>query len=247
MKINRFNQLQVDYYRSRARSYDKGNLLYGRENRVHLKKIDRILAILEPPTGGKILEVGIGTGIHAQRLLQVKKSLKYYGVDLSREMLEIAEERLRGKGTEAKLILANGENLPFQNNYFDSAFMSGSLHHFSDPQKGVEELVRVLKPGGRFAIVEPNWIFPKNLFAGFVKKEEKNVLKMKIENFRKWTEELPLEDLRMENFLYTPPLPKVFGRCFDLIDRILEKLPPIKYFSIMLCVYGQKSKENTNT
>lgn len=187
---------QKEYYNEQAAAFDTGNAIFHRANRNHYKKIDKIMDLLNVAkvdfSNGQILEIGMGTGIHAHRLLERYPNVNYIGCDLSCSMIHIAKLRLLPKKetqVDCKFIIANGEKLPFKDDTFDGVFISGSLHHFSNPFNGFKEAVRVTRPGCRIVVMEPNWIFPTNLLPALCNKYERNILKMQQQNFKKWLQQ----------------------------------------------------------
>ena len=95
----------------------------------------------------KLLEVGIGA---ATDFLQwVRAGTKAYGLDLTEEAIEHARHRLSIYGLEAEqLVVGDSENLPFDDNFFDIVYSWGVIHHTPDTNKAMNEIIRVLKPGG---------------------------------------------------------------------------------------------------
>ena len=96
-----------------------------------------------------ILDLGCGNGI-------LLKKLKFYGAklcgaDISAEMIRYAQERL---GDNAELKVTDSENLPWEDNYFDTIVCTLSFHHFPNPEKSLNEIRRVLKSKGRLIIGE---------------------------------------------------------------------------------------------
>src|SRR3989338_2180968 len=104
------------------------------------------------PLQGTILEVGIGTG----------KNIEFYhekanviGIDFSEKMLEKARERLMKSGkSNISLQQMDVENLTFKDNSFDYVVTSCVFCSVPDPLKGLQEIRRVLKPTGRFVMIE---------------------------------------------------------------------------------------------
>ena len=97
--------------------------------------------------GKKVLEAGFGMGTD---LFQFASSGSIVsGVDLSPRHLELAKKRFSLYGISADLRLADAEDLPFGNATFDVVYTFGVIHHTPDTQKAVDEIHRVLKPGGR--------------------------------------------------------------------------------------------------
>jgi ubiquinone/menaquinone biosynthesis C-methylase UbiE len=100
---------------------------------------------------GRTLDVGIGTG----------RNLEYYsggvdvtGVDLSPEMLAVARRRAEELGRVVELREADAEQLPFADGTFDSAVCALSLCNIPDPVQALNEMRRVLLPGGRLLLLD---------------------------------------------------------------------------------------------
>ncbi|MEA3337290.1 MAG: methyltransferase domain-containing protein [Chloroflexota bacterium] len=109
----------------------------------------RLQAFLNLPTEGWLLEAGGGTGRIAALLAPLVGRLVVS--DLSGPML--AESMAK---TIACPVQADVSHLPFPDGHFDRVLVVDALHHFSYQQQAVAELVRVLKPGGRLVIEEPD-------------------------------------------------------------------------------------------
>ena len=100
----------------------------------------------------KVLEVG--TGVGTDIVSYAKNGSKVSGVDLTENAIEITKKHLEiFKLPYEKLLVADAENLPFEDNYFDLVYSFGVLHHTPNTEKGVQEVLRVLKPGGKFIIM----------------------------------------------------------------------------------------------
>ncbi|RJU81048.1 MAG: methyltransferase domain-containing protein [Candidatus Poseidoniales archaeon] len=111
--------------------------------------------------GMKILEVGCGPGSFAEDLV----GLDVTCLDPSAEMLRVAKKRVdsarasRGEGP-AKYVEAIAESIPLPDDTFDRVFCLFSFRDFQDKKKGLEEIFRVLKPGGQVVICDAgkaNW------------------------------------------------------------------------------------------
>lgn len=103
---------------------------------------------LQPHSVVASLDVACGTGDMAIELL--KRGCSVTGIDLSEEMLAIA----RRKTAEANFQLANAEALPFDDATFDAVTSAFGIRNFVHLEKGLAEMARVLKPGGRMVILE---------------------------------------------------------------------------------------------
>ncbi len=100
-----------------------------------------------------VLDVGTGTGHLLIPLARIAR--KVIGVDHSPQMLNHAKENARNAGVE-NIELRQGEidELPLQDEEVDAVFASLVLHHAPDPRKAIQEMVRVVKPGGPVTIID---------------------------------------------------------------------------------------------
>ncbi len=97
--------------------------------------------------GKRVLEVGVGAG--TDFLQWVRSGAKAYGIDLTEEAIEHVKHRLQLYNLEAEgYVIADSENLPFDNNTFDIVYSWGVIHHTPNTQKALQEIIRVCKPGG---------------------------------------------------------------------------------------------------
>lgn len=103
----------------------------------------------------KILDIGCGTGQLEKSLLEKWPNLHILGIDLSEDMLSLAEKRI---GSKPNVSFKQGDFLEtsLEENSFDVAFSLSNLHYFSNPLSVFEKVKRVLKPGGLFIIVDWN-------------------------------------------------------------------------------------------
>lgn len=100
---------------------------------------------------GKILDVGCGSG----RNFLNSKNLKWHGTDFSKEMIKHAKKRAGKLQIEVELKKADGDNIPFEDNYFDVVLCYAVLHCIKSPakrKKTLEEIFRIMKPGAEALI-----------------------------------------------------------------------------------------------
>lgn len=114
-----------------------------------------------------ILDVATGTGDFAIEAMSLNPE-KIIGVDISEGMLEIGKKKIQNKGLGKIIELQSGdsENLPFQENKFDAAIVAFGVRNFENLEKGLQEIYRVIRPGGKLVILEfskPR-IFPMKQF-----------------------------------------------------------------------------------
>ena len=107
----------------------------------------------ETPHGGRVLDVGCGGGQNICALARYRPDLKITGVDLSREQIERAARRTR-ELDHVELEVGSALELPFADGQFDAVMSVASIKHWPDPRRGLEECVRVLRPGGILKVIE---------------------------------------------------------------------------------------------
>jgi ubiquinone/menaquinone biosynthesis C-methylase UbiE len=96
--------------------------------------------------GKRVLEVGVGLGADHQKFAEAGAEL--YGLDLTVRAVEHVERRFRALGLESHVALGDAERLGFPADAFDVVYSWGVLHHSPDTPRAVEEVRRVLRPGG---------------------------------------------------------------------------------------------------
>jgi len=102
-----------------------------------------------------ILDVATGTADFAIEAAKLN-NVKIVGIDISEGMLEVGRTKVEKKAlvNVIELRKADSENLPFEDNTFDSAIVGFGVRNFESLKKGLAEILRVLKPGGVFFILE---------------------------------------------------------------------------------------------
>lgn len=103
-----------------------------------------------------ILDVATGTGDFAFESLKILNPRKIIGVDISQGMLEIAREKIAKRGLSEKfeVRLGDSEGLLFEDNSFDAVTVAYGVRNFENLEKGISDMLRVLKPGGKVVILE---------------------------------------------------------------------------------------------
>jgi demethylmenaquinone methyltransferase/2-methoxy-6-polyprenyl-1,4-benzoquinol methylase len=102
-----------------------------------------------------ILDVATGTGDLAIEICKIDP-VEVYGVDISAEMLAVANRKINAKRLHMTIQLREGdsENLPFEDNFFDAVTVAFGVRNFENLSKGLAEMHRVLRPGGRLVVLE---------------------------------------------------------------------------------------------
>ncbi|MES2747987.1 MAG: bifunctional demethylmenaquinone methyltransferase/2-methoxy-6-polyprenyl-1,4-benzoquinol methylase UbiE [Bacteroidota bacterium] len=116
------------------------------------KKVVALVAEKKPST---VLDIATGTGDLAILMTETSAD-KIIGLDLSAGMLEIGKKKIKEKKLSEKIemVLGDSEAIPYADNYFDAITVSFGIRNFETLEKGLSEILRVLKPNGIFVILE---------------------------------------------------------------------------------------------
>jgi demethylmenaquinone methyltransferase/2-methoxy-6-polyprenyl-1,4-benzoquinol methylase len=115
-------------------------------------KVLQLVAKTNPET---ILDIATGTGDLAI-LLAKTQAKKIIGLDISEGMLEVGKKKIASNNLSntIDMVLGDSENMPFEDNFFDAITVAFGVRNFEHLEKGLTEILRVLKPGGVFVILE---------------------------------------------------------------------------------------------
>lgn len=142
------------------RNYKYQRHVYDLTREYYLLGRKKMIAGLEPPSGGHVLEVGCGTALNLIRAAQRYPSAHYYGVDLSTMMLETAEASLKRRDMSGKVRLALGDATDFDakallgRDQFDRVFFSYSLSMIPPWVASLEHAAPLVGPGGSLHVVD---------------------------------------------------------------------------------------------
>jgi demethylmenaquinone methyltransferase/2-methoxy-6-polyprenyl-1,4-benzoquinol methylase len=116
------------------------------------KKVLKLVAQEKPQT---ILDIATGTGDLAILMTQTNAT-KIIGLDISAGMLEVGVQKIaaRNLSNTIEMVLGDSENMPFEDHYFDAITVAFGVRNFENLEKGLSEILRVLKPNGIFIILE---------------------------------------------------------------------------------------------
>ena len=142
-----------DLFATIARRYDLLNDLqsFG----LHRLWKRRGVALAAVKSGDRILDLCCGTGDIAFALAQ--QGAEVTGLDFSEKMLEVAKTRLQNAKFQTrglKFMQGDAQELPFPDNSFDAVTMGYGLRNLSSWERGLDEMIRVAKPGGRIVVLD---------------------------------------------------------------------------------------------
>lgn len=115
----------------------------------------KAIRLLKPKQPKQLLDVATGTGDFAIETLRLNPD-KVLGVDISNQMLEVGRQKLRKRAMDDRIELVYGdsEDLPFETDQFDAITVAFGIRNFENLEKGLAEMLRVVKTGGQVAIIE---------------------------------------------------------------------------------------------
>ena len=141
------------FYKAMSKFYDLLDVIYFRKYDTSPRKVVNE-AIQD---NDKILDLCTGTGTNAVNIAKRNASIKVVGVDLSKNMLAIAESKIKKeKLLNIELFLMDAANLSFEDECFDKVLLSLVLHEMDEgiAARIMKEAIRVLKPDGEIVITE---------------------------------------------------------------------------------------------
>lgn len=116
------------------------------------REMERQRRSLMPQAEGRVLEVGIGSGLNLP--FYGPRVERLWGVDPSLELQRYARERAQGRPFPVELLTAPAEGIPLESHSMDTAVMTWTLCSIPDGPRALGEIRRVLKPGGQLIFVE---------------------------------------------------------------------------------------------
>jgi demethylmenaquinone methyltransferase / 2-methoxy-6-polyprenyl-1,4-benzoquinol methylase len=181
----------------------------------------KAIAYLEEIHPQKILDVATGTADVAIMTEKILKPASIIGIDISEGMLDVGRKKITAAGADATIKLYNGDSadIHYDDNSFDAVTLSFGVRNFQHLEKGLSEILRVLRPGGKLVVLE--FSRPKNAFVkGFYN------LYMKV---------------------VSPNIAKMFSKnkqAYEYLDASIQKFPEGKDFTNILDKVGFKNNIN---
>jgi demethylmenaquinone methyltransferase / 2-methoxy-6-polyprenyl-1,4-benzoquinol methylase len=181
----------------------------------------KAIAFLEDIKPQKILDVATGTADVAIMTEKILKPSSIIGIDISDGMLAVGRKKIESAGVEKTIQLYNGDSadIKYEDNAFDAVTLSFGVRNFQHLEKGLSEILRVLRPGGKLVVLE--FSRPKNAFVkGFYN------LYMRV---------------------VSPNIAKMFSKnkqAYEYLDASIQKFPEGKDFTNILDKVGFKNNIN---
>ncbi|TWO33504.1 bifunctional demethylmenaquinone methyltransferase/2-methoxy-6-polyprenyl-1,4-benzoquinol methylase UbiE [Seonamhaeicola sediminis] len=143
---------------------------------IDVKWRKKVVKLVNGTNPESILDIATGTGDLAINLAQTKAS-RIIGLDISSGMLEIGKAKVSSKSLDNRIemVLGDSENMPFDDNTFDAITVAFGIRNFENLEKGLKEILRVLKPNGTFVILETS-VPTKTVYKQGYKFYTKNIL-----------------------------------------------------------------------
>ena len=124
-------------------------LPFGGERKARMEILDHL-----DLDGGRILEVSIGNGVNLPYLFDTSKVDEIHGIDISIGQLSQCRKLLDKRDWQGDLFLATAEPLPFRHETFDRVLHIGGINFFSNKKQSIDEMIRVVRPGGKVVIAD---------------------------------------------------------------------------------------------
>jgi demethylmenaquinone methyltransferase/2-methoxy-6-polyprenyl-1,4-benzoquinol methylase len=122
---------------------------------IDVKWRNKVVALVAKQNPENILDIATGTGDLAISLTDTNAK-EIIGLDISDGMLEVGRQKISSKNLNnlISMVIGDSEDLPFKDNTFDAITVAFGVRNFENLEKGLAEILRVLKPNGIFVILE---------------------------------------------------------------------------------------------
>lgn len=159
-KVTPYRDSNLNKKQQVEQMFDKISGNYDGLNRVISFGIDvkwrkKVVNLVQETKPSRVLDIATGTGDLAINLTKTGAS-EIIGLDISEGMLAVGRKKIAAKklSEKIKMVQADSEALPFEDNSFDAITVAFGIRNFENLEKGLAEILRVLKPNGIFVILE---------------------------------------------------------------------------------------------
>jgi ubiquinone/menaquinone biosynthesis C-methylase UbiE len=192
-------------------------------NEANESLYDFTLECMDLADGEAVLEIGFGNGKFFDKIFAEARDLKLAGIDFSSEMMKAATRNNRDAIAAGRLDLRFGssEKLPFPDAAFDKVFCINVIYFWEDPAPHLKEILRVLKPGGKFyASIRQKQTMDKMPFTryGFVKYTEEEWEKVLEDHQFAFQEVVPIQE---PAFAGDEERERLLSLCFIAVKPVL--------------------------
>lgn len=179
-ELSKTNQV-ADMFDSIAQRYDFLNRFLSAGIDVTWRK--KAIGYLKDINPKYILDVATGTADVALMTQKILNPTSIIGIDISDGMLEIGRKKIKQKGVEAFIQLYNGDSaaIKYPDNNFDAVTVAFGVRNFQQLEKGLSEILRVLRPGGKLVVLEfsrPKTPIVKGFYNFYMKSISPNIAKL---------------------------------------------------------------------
>jgi ubiquinone/menaquinone biosynthesis C-methylase UbiE len=219
-----------EYYSKRSKNYDKQKRRTWKSGKGFDDEIvDTIVGAVRVSENSVVLEVCVGTGRTSLPLLK-RVETHLVGLDLSKEMLKTAKEKMSSCKKRFDLVLGDAEHLPFKEEIFDAVICTSAMHYFTDPDQYLARFSRVLKEKGSF--VYGDLTLHESDELGFLNRLERTVSHahesyMKPSEAKTMLENQGFDVCEMRTFAYRKPIDYLMedkGSYFGVKPQALHEL-----------------------
>jgi len=150
----------IDATRRMNRMYRRQRHIYDGTRRYYLLGRDQLIDALRPAAGASVLEIGCGTGRNLVRAARLHPGARFFGIDVSTEMLTSAISAISRHGLSSRIRVAHGDGTAFDPQIlfgvtaFDQVMISYSLSMIPDWRRVLQTAASRIKPGGRLHVVD---------------------------------------------------------------------------------------------
>ena len=160
IKVKPYKNSDLSKKEQVTKMFDTISKEYDNLNRVISFGIDvkwrkKVVGIVASQKSDTILDIATGTGDLAINLTKTSAT-KIIGLDISEGMLDVGRQKIAKRKLEhtIEMVIGDSENLQFDDNSFDAITVAFGIRNFENLEKGLSEILRVLKPNGVFVILE---------------------------------------------------------------------------------------------
>jgi ubiquinone biosynthesis O-methyltransferase len=209
-------------------------------DRVEKRAFQSFLRTL--PSNALILDLGTGTGVLLQFLLQ--KKFEVIGIDFSKDMIKKASEKIGNN--QGSLVLGDIENLPFQNETFEIVTAMTTIEFVKNVEKLLQEIRRVLKPGAQLILGVltslSSWSLDRKI-RGLVSKDIFQYAKFYTSfELKKLLKSAKFSEIDIKGAVFAPPFtPKRFFPFVEKIEQKIMKSFILRMIGAFLAVRAKKT------